>query len=97
MANEKHIGYLEVLTVLLCLHHSDHQILQQSGLGALAERFIAYQTVFNDRKVLVLVARTLRLSERKQLSEEAAREQVVILERHGLKWAKVWPAAVPPS
>lgn len=91
MTAEKNIGYLDVVGVLLCLHQPDREILQRGGLAAFAERYVAYQTVFDKRRVLVLVGRMLKLHERKQLTEQTAREQIVVLERRDQKWAKIWP------
>jgi len=41
----------------------------------------------------MLVCRSLKLHDRKQFTEQAADEQVLVLERQDQKWTKVWPAA----
>ena len=93
MAEPGQLTFVELQGILATLQVPDHRFLAAAGLGPFADKYVAYPATFGPRRLCVLVGRSLKIADAKRVSAEAAGMYVIVLERAGKGWRRVWPSS----
>lgn len=78
--------------------YPDHTIISKLGLSRLADHYTAYCMSQGGTSYCLLLKKGTSQKSAAALPEaDAANGIVIVLEKHGPKWVKVWPAAAAKS